>query len=770
MKTIVIALLKGFRVAKAKLILCILAAVLSSWGISTMIYSYLMTTRDFQVNFVASNPADIVLHLDSSTPELISQLRRHPKIKDVERREALSGRIRNSNGNWMFIMLFGVEDLAAPRITKFELNERSRQTGILVENNGRNFLPDSMDSVTMQFAGNSPFQMEFAGTVYDPGQAPSQMEQALYGYVEIKSIESLLIGRSERYLVECDGDYDVVQLRAIAEELKALADKYTSTSFVIPPPGEHPHQGIVNGIAFLQESFGTIVALLGAILLSLILITWIYPQIVHIGVMKALGANSRLILGGYLIVLCSILLIGSAAGLWMGYKTAMLYDRSIAFIQNFRQIKDPFPIFIHVLTLLAVLAVPLLFVISPLIRVSRTTVHQALNHVFQTGFRKLFRLTQLITTRVARKYSFNNLFRSPQRVILLWILLATGIAIFTTGVNLRYSLKADFAKYAGDSGYRVNVVFKDSLQGKLQFLDTLPFIEKTSYVMTRTVRYRTDQQVSEESSVVRFYEPGYEMDESRVIKGELKRECYDCIYVSQRMQADFENVPLGSKLNFSFSNQTTKQFLFSGIVKDISYSGFYAFTKTGNPSYYEVAIKLPDGANSSDAVRLLDDAFLENNIDVRQIADIGTRLTALENHLAPMYLVIEVMGIATIFIGLTGLIIVLSLAIQERARETGILKALGGTNRSIILMFEFEYLIVTLFAIIGGSVFGYYFNAAICDLFGVMVINAPVTPLHDFRYLSLAAGGVLLLQGLVIYLYVRTKLSRSSRTLLADVL
>jgi len=87
------------------------------------------------------------------------------------------------------------------------------------------------------------------------------------------------------------------------------------------------------------------------------------------------------------------------------------------------------------------------------------------------------------------------------------------------------------------------------------------------------------------------------------------------------------------------------------------------------------------------------------------------------------------MGIATIIIALAGLVIVLNLSIQERAREMGIMKALGGTASSIVNMYHREYLGITFAAVLIGAVVGHFFNAAICDLFGIMVINSPVPPL-----------------------------------------
>jgi putative ABC transport system permease protein len=128
-----------------------------------------------------------------------------------------------------------------------------------------------------------------------------------------------------------------------------------------------------------------------------------------------------------------------------------------------------------------------------------------------------------------------------------------------------------------------------------------------------------------------------------------------------------------------------------------------------------------------------------------------------------------VMGIATIVIALAGLLIVLNLSMQERAREMGIMKAVGGSVRSIVNMYHREYLVITVFAILAGALAGYFLNAIICSMFGYMLINVPVVPLNDPRYLGAVAVMLLIVQTLMISVYVRYKVTQSSGRLLNDI-
>ena len=447
-----------------------------------------------------------------------------------------------------------------------------------------------------------------------------------------------------------------------------------------------------------------------------------------------------------------------------------MYSGLIAFIQNFTPVVRPLDLFYHIIVVLPVLVVPLLFALVPLLKASSTTVQNALCHVFATPYKSIFNFTQALFTNTKIKYSMNNLFRSNQRTSLLIILLIAGISLYTTGSNLEHSLKTDFANYAANSGYGITVILKDSTTQDLSFVNELPFVDGASAVSRKAIRYKSTNKSYEENSFMRTYPPGYTFDARRIVSGELKKDCNECIYISQRIQDDFTGVVLGDKIDLTFRDSNIKEtYIFSGIMRDITQLGFYKFGTVPNSAFNEIGIKIKEGFSSTEASGLLDNAFLDHGIDVSQVSDTNVTLLALDNHLKPMYVVIQVAGIFTIIIAITGLFIVMNLSIQERAREMGIMKAVGETAGSIVNMYHREYIVITLIALAAGSVIGYGFNAAICNLFGVMVVNAPVPPLNNFKYLAIASIAILGLQTVLISVYVRYKITKTSSRLLNEV-
>jgi putative ABC transport system permease protein len=771
MKAIIKKLLKDFRLQKGKFILCVLAATISAWGISAVIYSSLMSDRDFKENYSKSNPVDFILTLKNPTDTLINKLKANADIKGLERREVLMGQIKNSGGNRMSCMLFAAEDLQHKNISKFDILEgHADSNSIFIEKNSKGFLKTE-ERQEIIFAGDT-LQFNSAGFVHDPGMPPSQMEGTVYLYTDIKNFEKYLSKSDQRFL------FSVKKEDPTGADLKEISDRVvkeveqnrgTVSSINIPPPGEHPHQNIVDGISLLQKSFGGILSLLGITLLSLILLTWLYPQISDIGVMKTIGASTRKVFLGYLTILLMIIIVGLAIGLPLGYQTAKFYNKFIAMFQNFEVVKRPLPLLSNLLVIIPAIIIPLLFCIIPLLKTTGTSIQSALNKIFYTPHKGIFKITQRLIKSTGKKYGVNNLFRSNQRTSLLILLLMVGIGLLLSSANIKYSINKDFDNYFKTSNYDIIITLKDSVQGNLSYIEKLPFVEEVSYVKRKSVVFQAAGKVYKENKVLVILSPSYNINKELMLKGELKKNCPDCIYISQRFEPDFKNVALGSKIELEIKKEK-KTFIYSGIIKELTAGPqFYTFSSQPNTWYRELDIKIKEGFSVTDAGRILDDTFLNNGIDVNQLINKKDGAKMLQNHLKPTYTIITAIGIFTIIVGLFGMLIVLNLSIKERLREMGIMKALGGSTKTISNLYGIEYLIINSIAAAGGILFGFALTKLLCTSFGDTMLNVAFSSSTDWSYLVIAIAVLLAVQTLLIAVYSRRKIRKSSAVLLNNV-
>lgn len=779
MKVILWKLVKDFRLAKGKLLLLLLAAGLSGWGISSVVYSYYMSERDFEANFGQTYPADMAILIDDYSEELEEKILADPNVIDIERRETVVGRVKNRQGNWMPLVLFVVDDLDNMRYDLFSIKNRvdKAPNNILIEQNAYYFLEPDQDSLQIQFrGGKEEVTWAVAGQAHDARLAPATMEGVVYAYItSMEKVEPYVEAGRRRLLIKTNVSTDRLLIQDVYERLATITEQYGSrmAGVVIPTPGEHIHQGIVDGTSFLQKSGGGILSVMGIILLSLILVTWVFPQVSDIGVMKAIGASTKRIFMSYTIVLIFIIVAGLGLGMPLGYKTAVSYNNFVANYQNFDVVTELLPLPIHLLVVFIGMLIPLSFGIFPLLKGAKTSVNDAMNKTFYTPHKGFFKLSQLLVSNSKLKYGLNNLLRHTQRTMLTVLLIAVGVALYFTSTNLDYSIRTDMNDFARTAKYEVGVSLPSEMErADISFLDNLPFIESLAPMDVNRVSYIPPNIGYPELSIARVLSSEISIDESYVQRGEINKNCNECIYVSgEDMRLGFEDVALGEPIELTYSSGETVTYVFSGVVRDLVAIGasFFIYNDENTQKFNGLAFELKSELSAdeiSDASNVIDDAFLDNGINLLSRIGVKERTEMILNHLDPTFLIIRTTGVFTIVLGLLGLLIVLNLTIQERTREIGVMKSLGSPYRKISNMFQQEFLLISLIAIVLGGLLAMPLAKALIDLLAESVIRHPVAFENDFYTLSLVIAIILIAQTILITIYNRVKMGKNARELL----
>jgi len=121
-----------------------------------------------------------------------------------------------------------------------------------------------------------------------------------------------------------------------------------------------------------------------------------------------------------------------------------------------------------------------------------------------------------------------------------------------------------------------------------------------------------------------------------------------------------------------------------------------------------------------------------------------------------MNMFLGTVGIVTLGLGAIGVINIMLVAVSERTREIGLRKALGATNRSILLHFFLEGLLLTL----GSGVIGMFFAAALMALGRGVQGPGGFDPPKLVPMSAVLAIGSLTLAGVVAGLYPARKAAR----------
>lgn len=779
MKVIFLKLLRDFRHAKGKLLLLVLATALSAWGISGVVYSYYLTERDFEENFQQTFPADMAILVKGFKPEVMSALLAMPAVEDLERREMVYARVKDEEGSYIPIIIYAFDDLADMRYDRIKFNEaqNARPNQFLIEQNAFFFFADQQKQVELIFSENwKPVVWKVDGKVHDARQAPARMERMVYAYsTSIEPLLPYLPDGQRRLLVKTKVSDDKAALEALAVEITKTVEAHGAevSGITIPEPGEHIHQGIVDGISFLQQSGGLILALMGIVLLSLILLTWVYPQLSDIGVMKAIGAPTGHIFKSYVLVLLCIIILGVLVGLPLGYLTASLYSGAVAFFQNFEQVSGLLPLPIHLLVMLICLLVPLSFGIRPLIKSARVTVNEALNKVFYIPQQGIFKLSQRLISSPQMQYSLNNLFRQSQRSLLLLLLLAVGLALYFTSTNVDHSIREDMKEYAQSAPYEVVAFLPYNRPDTyFNFLDELSFVESSVPLLSQRVSYLPPDHSRPELTRLRTFSTDFELPSEMMLRGRLDVTCDDCLYVTgEGIREQFDSVELGMEVTLTGIDGLAKSYRFSGVIKDMVIVGapFVSFSDEVVKDFNALAFKLGHTANHGSAIALsneIEKAFTNKGINLDALNTVERRVGGIIGHLDPSFLIIKITGIFTIVLGLFGLIIVLNLTIRERTREIGIMKSVGAPFRKISVLYNLEFALISIIAMWLGGLLSVPVATALIGVIADTIIGHPVAFKNDYASLILTILLVMLVQVILITFNNRVKISRNARALL----
>ena len=237
------------------------------------------------------------------------------------------------------------------------------------------------------------------------------------------------------------------------------------------------------------------------------------------------------------------------------------------------------------------------------------------------------------------------------------------------------------------------------------------------------------------------------------------------------MRLQYEGIELGETIELTYTSGEKVTYIFSGVIRDLVTisSPFFIYDDEAVKEFNALAFQLKSGLTVKeifDVSNSIDDAFMDNDINLRSRVSVKERMAAIMNHLGPTFLIIKIMGVFTIVLGLVGLIIVLNLTIQERTREIGIMKSIGSPYRKISALFKLEFIWISLLAIIIGGLIAMPVATALIDVIAETVIRHPVQFRNDFYIISATIATVLIVQTILISIYNRFKINKNVRVLL----
>ena len=218
---------------------------------------------------------------------------------------------------------------------------------------------------------------------------------------------------------------------------------------------------------------------------------------------------------------------------------------------------------------------------------------------------------------------------------------------------------------------------------------------------------------------------------------------------------------VGSTLEATFQNGVEHEFTVAGIYSDAYLVGNWLMPSTvvdeiitGEQSDFFVAMKTADGVSEADARQAIEAALVDYPQTKLETADQFKDSQA--EQIDQLLVIITVLLAFAIIIAVLGISITLGLAVFERTREIGLMRAVGMTRRQTRRMVRWEAIIVSTFGAIVGIVLG--------TLIGIVLsLAVPDTIIDEISFsvptiIAILIGAVL--AGLIAALYPSFKASR----------
>ncbi|MEA2343879.1 MAG: putative transport system permease protein, partial [Thermoanaerobaculia bacterium] len=363
--------------------LAVAAMAAGAFGVSMILTSYSVLTRELKTTYTDTRPASAILIMDGPVDDAaVDSARRVNGVADAEARPVIGGRIRIGKEQWLPLTLFVIRDFRDVRMDRVTGAMLIADDEILIEQSSLGITHANIgDRVIVRTSDRGEHPLRIAGTVHAAGLAPGWMEHAATGFVTWNSILRAGAGvESQQLRIVVTGDrLDEHHIREVAKRVELAIDRNV-TRIDVPTPGRHPHAAQMDTFLFLLGAFGALTFALSAVLVANMIHALLVEQLRQAAIMKTLGASTRQIASLYLGQVTILAIIALAIGIPLGISAGRAYARFCASMLNATITNTMPPLWVIAGEVVAGIAVPLLVALGPVWRVSRISIHEAFSN------------------------------------------------------------------------------------------------------------------------------------------------------------------------------------------------------------------------------------------------------------------------------------------------------------------------------------------------------------------------------------------------------
>jgi putative ABC transport system permease protein len=774
--------LRDLWLARGRTAVLVVAMAVSLIAVGAVLSAYGILAREMPRSFLSSSPASATLVVHGSVdPALLDAIRRRPEIADAERRAMVRARIEVAADRWLPLTLFVVEDFDAMRVetvTPVEGAWPPPAGTMLLDRTSVPVLNTRVGAeMVVSTPNGQPRAVQVAGVVVDPGVAPAWQEQAGFGYITPATL-AWLGEPADLDLLKVAFRDDVLDATAnarTAQDLSAwLAQEGVAVEEIrIPPPGQHPHQVLMNELAVVLLLFSLLALALSGLLVATMVSAMLARHVRQIGAMKAIGgqpAHIALMYGAM------VLAIGAAAvalavvpGVVAGRALAAVY----ADLSNVELASLAVPWWVYAVVALAGLLTPLLAAAAPVVGASRMTVREAISEVglYQGPTAGGTRSAGALAARLAAALgptlvlALRHALRRRSRLALSLILLAMGGGTFMSGLNVAAASDRQLASGEATLGYDLELSLSqpqptESLLRLVRGMPGVAYAESVGIASVAVVQpgeapvARTHKDGGHGTQRLYALPPETRFPQAVQMGRWLEPGDVDAIVVPPGA-LEALGTSLGGPVSLSIAGRTT-EWRVVGVLRRVGmgraelYVSDVGFAQaTGGPVGTTQGLRIlteeHDAAARQGAQRALEGALAAEGIGVAGVVDADWRNTVLRAHMAIVQGALQALGVVLGVVGALALASAMSLSVVERTREFGVMQTLGATPARVIWVVVAEALFIGALSWLAAVALAVLLSSLIGAAVGSALFGAPlplvVSPVAVLAWLAVALLG-----------------------------
>lgn len=573
--------------------------------------------------------------------------------------------------------------------------------------------------------------------------------------------------------------------RAIASEIKERLGKEGVGVGVTyySKPDEHWAKHFFDGLNLILQLLAVVSLFMSVVLVYNTLSALITEQTNQIGIMKALGGSTavivRVYLAGVLVYGLLALLVSLPLGAWVAFNSSRYFLGIFNIDHNTFQF-SPSALAVQAA---AAVGVPLVAALIPVFRGALITVREAIASYGLGGTFGSNPFDRLIE-RLGRRFlsapnamALSNLFRRKGRLGLTQLVLITAGTLFLMVMTLSNSITLTVNNELDRRTYQSAIFFENDqrINRVVRLAESLPGVAKAELRFSQSASLlKTGQRTKEAGVGARLVgiPEGSDMYRPMIVAGRWLQAGDDRAIVINAETAEENNIHVGDKVTLNLGELGDRSWQVVGFYRTVAVvpmpdniyapqEAIFRATPKHNIGSQLLVRTVPQDAASVEAIsKQLKDMFDGRNWDVEDSQTIHEDRSFFDNFFAQYIPMLLALAVIMAMVGGIGLMGALSISVAERTKEIGVMRAIGAKTPVIMAMLILEGVLQGVISWLVAVPLSFLLGQPLAVLMGQAMFDIAL----DYQY-HVTAMGIWLAMVVVISILASVMPARNATTI-----